>query len=53
MSTDSTIAAWGNHVDGAVALTKLRGTDQFDNEMSHCIFRAVRTSKYHPCTNYS
>jgi hypothetical protein len=43
MSTDDTIAAWGNHVDGAVALTKLRGTDQFDNEMSHAIFRAVRT----------
>jgi hypothetical protein len=43
MSTDDTIAAWGNHVDGAVALTKLRGTEQFDNEMSHAIFRAVRT----------
>lgn len=43
MSTDDTIAAWGNHVDGAVALTKLRGTDQFNDPMSHAIFRAVRT----------
>lgn len=43
MSTDDTITAWGNHVDGAVALTKLRGTEQFNNEMSHSIFRAVRT----------
>jgi hypothetical protein len=43
MSTDDTIVAWGNHVDGAVALTKLRGTDQFKDEMSHAIFRAVRT----------
>jgi hypothetical protein len=43
MSTDDTITAWGNHVDGAVALTKLRGTEQFKDEMSHAIFRAVRT----------
>jgi hypothetical protein len=43
MSTDDTITAWGNHVDGAVALTKLRGLDQFNDEMSHSIFRAVRT----------
>jgi hypothetical protein len=43
MSTDDTITAWGNHVDGAVALTKLRGTDQFKDPMSHAVFRAVRT----------
>jgi hypothetical protein len=43
MSTDDTITAWGNHVDGAVALTKLRGINQFKDEMSHSIFRAVRT----------
>jgi hypothetical protein len=43
MSTDDTITAWGNHVDGAVALTKLRGTDQFEDPMSHDVFRAVRT----------
>jgi hypothetical protein len=43
MSTDDTITAWGNHVDGAVALTKLRGTEQFNDPMSHAIFRAVRT----------
>lgn len=43
MSTDDTITAWGNHVDGAVALTKLRGMDQFNDPMSHAMFRAVRT----------
>lgn len=44
MTTDDSIAAWGNHVDGAVALTKMRGTDQFRNPMSHAVFRAVRTT---------
>ena len=43
MSTDDTITAWGNHVDGAVALTKLRGMDQFNDPISHAMFRAVRT----------
>lgn len=47
MSTDDTITAWGNHVDGAVALTKLRGTEQFKDPMSHAIFRAVRTMMVH------
>jgi hypothetical protein len=50
MSTDDTITAWGNHVDGAVALTKLRGTEQFKDEMSHAIFRAVRTMMVCPTT---
>jgi hypothetical protein len=43
MSTDDTITAWGNHVDGAVALTKLRGMDQFKDPMSYAVFKAVRT----------
>jgi hypothetical protein len=43
MSTDDAITAWGNHVDGAVALTKMRGTEQFNDPMSHQVFRAVRT----------
>ncbi|ORY00608.1 hypothetical protein BCR34DRAFT_627940 [Clohesyomyces aquaticus] len=43
MSTNDTITAWANHVDGAVALTKLRGAEQFKNPMSHAVFRAVRT----------
>jgi hypothetical protein len=50
MSTDDTIDAWENHVDGAVALTKLRGVDQFKTSMSRAVFRAVRTmmvSLYH------
>ncbi|KAF2819597.1 hypothetical protein CC86DRAFT_132019 [Ophiobolus disseminans] len=53
MSTDDTITAWGNHVDGAVALTKLRGTDQFNDEMSHSIFRAVRTMMITSCVQRS
>ncbi|KAL5118488.1 hypothetical protein ACEQ8H_003664 [Pleosporales sp. CAS-2024a] len=53
MSTDDTITAWGNHVDGAVALTKLRGTDQFKDEMSHAIFRAVRTMMITSCVQRS
>ncbi|OAL44944.1 hypothetical protein IQ07DRAFT_226816 [Pyrenochaeta sp. DS3sAY3a] len=53
MSTDDTIAAWGNHVDGAVALTKLRGTDQFNDPMSHAIFRAVRTMMITSCVQRS
>ncbi|KAI8939215.1 hypothetical protein NX059_005044 [Plenodomus lindquistii] len=53
MSTDDTIAAWGNHVDGAVALTKLRGTAQFEDPMSHAIFRAVRTMMITSCVQRS
>jgi hypothetical protein len=49
MSTDDTITAWGNHVDGAVALTKMRGTDQFSDPMSHAMFRAVRTMMITSC----
>ncbi|KAF2268553.1 hypothetical protein CC78DRAFT_540821 [Lojkania enalia] len=41
MSNDDTITAWANHIDGAVALTKMRGTEQFNNEMSHDVFRAI------------
>lgn len=53
MSTDDSITAWGNHVDGAVALTKLRGTAQFTNPMSHSIFRAVRTMMITSCVQRS
>lgn len=53
MSTDDTITAWGNHVDGAVALTKLRGTAQFADPMSHAIFRAVRTMMITSCVQRS
>ncbi|KAL6707859.1 hypothetical protein ACN47E_003759 [Coniothyrium glycines] len=53
MSTDDSITAWGNHVDGAVALTKLRGTDQFNNPLSHAIFRAVRTMMITSCVQRS
>ncbi|EOA85057.1 hypothetical protein ACJQWK_06987 [Exserohilum turcicum] len=49
MSTDDTITAWGNHVDGAVTLTKLRGTEQFKDPMSHAIFRTVRTMMITSC----
>lgn len=53
MSTDDTIAAWANHVDGAVALTKLRGTDQFNDPMSLAMFRAVRTMMITSCVQRS
>lgn len=53
MSTDDTITAWGNHVDGAVALTKMRGTDQFNDPMSHAMFRAVRTMMITSCVQRS
>ncbi|KAF1848216.1 uncharacterized protein K460DRAFT_364186 [Cucurbitaria berberidis CBS 394.84] len=53
MSTDDSITAWGNHVDGAVALTKLRGTDQFKDPLSHAIFRAVRTMMITSCVQRS
>lgn len=53
MSTDDSITAWGNHVDGAVALTKLRGTDQFSDPMSHAVFRAVRTMMITSCVQRS
>lgn len=49
MSTDDTITAWENHVDGAVALTKLRGVDQFKTSMSRAVFRAVRTMMITSC----
>ncbi|RYN25698.1 hypothetical protein AA0113_g5168 [Alternaria arborescens] len=53
MSTDDTITAWGNHVDGAVALTKLRGMDQFNDPISHAMFRAVRTMMITSCVQRS
>ncbi|KAF2005940.1 hypothetical protein P154DRAFT_423163 [Amniculicola lignicola CBS 123094] len=53
MSTDDTITAWANHVDGAVALTKMRGTEQFRNPMSHAVFRAVRTMMITSCVQRS
>ncbi|KAF2687789.1 hypothetical protein K458DRAFT_294309 [Lentithecium fluviatile CBS 122367] len=53
MSTDDTITAWGNHVDGAVALTKMRGTEQFKDPMSHAVFRAVRTMMITSCVQRS
>jgi hypothetical protein len=53
MSTDHTIKAWANHVDGAVALTKLRGDEQFKHPMSRAVFRAVRTVMITSCVQLS
>lgn len=53
MSTDHTIKAWANHVDGAVALTKLRGDSQFKHPMSRAVFRAVRTVMITSCVQLS
>ncbi|KAF2640389.1 hypothetical protein P280DRAFT_401158 [Massarina eburnea CBS 473.64] len=52
-STQNTITGWGNHVDGAVALTKLRGTEQFKDPISHAVFRAVRTMMITSCVQRS
>ncbi|KAF2735418.1 hypothetical protein EJ04DRAFT_563433 [Polyplosphaeria fusca] len=53
MTTNDTITAWGNHIDGAVALTKLRGNEQFKNPVSHDVFRAVRTMMITSCVQRS
>ncbi|KAF2200460.1 hypothetical protein GQ43DRAFT_373758 [Delitschia confertaspora ATCC 74209] len=45
--------AWANHVDGAVALTKSRGDEQFKNPMSYAVFRAVRTMMITSCVQRS
>ncbi|KAI9751848.1 MAG: COPII subunit [Chaenotheca gracillima] len=34
--------AWGNHVDGAVALIEMRGPKQFETEVGRSLFFAVR-----------
>ncbi|KAF1963629.1 hypothetical protein CC80DRAFT_397724 [Byssothecium circinans] len=52
-STNDTIKGWGSHVDGAVALMKLRGTEQFKDPMSHAVFRAVRTMMITSCVQRS
>ncbi|KAF2753762.1 hypothetical protein EJ05DRAFT_489931 [Pseudovirgaria hyperparasitica] len=40
---------WNHHVDGAVALVKMRGTEQFNNPQSYNIFRAVRSMMLTNC----
>ncbi|CAI6335289.1 unnamed protein product [Periconia digitata] len=52
-STSDTVQAWGNHVDGAIALTKLRGADQFKDPLSHEVFRAVRSMMVISCVQRS
>ncbi|PVI00093.1 hypothetical protein DM02DRAFT_642649 [Periconia macrospinosa] len=52
-STDDTLQAWGNHVDGAVALVKLRGAAQFQDPTSHEVFRAVRSMMVMNCMQRS
>ncbi|KAF2101785.1 hypothetical protein NA57DRAFT_64483 [Rhizodiscina lignyota] len=41
-STDKQPTAWSNHVDGAVALAKLRGSDGWKTKESVGLFRAIR-----------
>jgi hypothetical protein len=42
-STQKSDSAWTAHINGAVALVKLRGTEQFQNPVSLNLFRAVRS----------
>ncbi|KAF2808082.1 uncharacterized protein BDZ99DRAFT_447247 [Mytilinidion resinicola] len=53
MATPETVNAWANHVDGAVALVKLRGNEQFKNPFSYSVFRAVRTMMITSCVQRS
>ncbi|OCK84498.1 hypothetical protein K432DRAFT_378513 [Lepidopterella palustris CBS 459.81] len=53
VSTNETVTAWASHVDGAVALTKLRGAEQFKNPQSYQVFRAVRTMMITSCVQRS
>ncbi|KAF2457650.1 hypothetical protein BDY21DRAFT_285624 [Lineolata rhizophorae] len=48
-SDEHSTASWAHHVDGAVALTKLRGVEQFDNQQSLSVFRAVRVMMLTRC----
>ena len=43
-SITTSASAWNKHVDGAVALVKLRGSDQFKSKQSLNLFRAVRNA---------
>ncbi|KAJ9648742.1 hypothetical protein H2199_000655 [Coniosporium tulheliwenetii] len=52
-STNDSIAAWANHVDGAVALAKLRGVEEYQHPTSIGIFRAVRTMMLTSCVQQS
>lgn len=42
-STDHSVTAWAKHIDGAVAIAKVRGVKQFEHPQSLLLFRAVRT----------
>ncbi|OCK88133.1 uncharacterized protein K441DRAFT_669548 [Cenococcum geophilum 1.58] len=52
-SRNETVSAWAHHVDGAVALTKVRGAEQFKNPQSYQVFRAVRTMMITSCVQRS
>jgi hypothetical protein len=43
VSSNNSIDAWNQHVDGAVAIAKARGLRQLQNEQSLLLFRTVRT----------
>jgi hypothetical protein len=42
-SSEHTTLAWGKHIDGAVAIARARGLQQFQDPQSLLLFRAVRT----------
>lgn len=46
-ATPETLPQWGLHTDGAVALIKMRGKEQLENDQSRRLFLAVRTQMVH------
>ncbi|KXT02306.1 hypothetical protein AC578_194 [Pseudocercospora eumusae] len=42
-SSDRSVQAWSKHIEGAVAIVRARGPQQFANNQSLLLFRAVRT----------
>jgi hypothetical protein len=43
VSSEHSTAAWTKHIEGAVAIVRTRGVQQFDNPRSLQLFRVVRT----------
>ncbi|TKA79206.1 hypothetical protein B0A49_03191 [Cryomyces minteri] len=52
-SSDLSMSAWLRHIEGAIALVKSRGTEQFNNPQSLSLFRAVRTQMLTSCIQRS
>jgi hypothetical protein len=53
LCTNESVAAWINHIDGAVALVRMRGQEQFANPQSRHLAHAVRTAALNCCVQRS